>query len=892
MPTGATDQNIAIKIAADVQQAISQLRAVQSELQKTGAAAQSAGRGAGDLNAALGGSKSAQATAQAAAAKTTDALNDVGEAATSAGLNVGKLGTAFGRVAGNLATGNVKGAALSMKGVGTAAAEAGTGMLGLVGGVTLAVAALGAVAVAFVEGARQSEAFRKSLIATGQSGTITAGQLNDIVDRVGKASGSYASARTALAAFAASGRVSAAQMETATQTAANLATATGDIGEATKTVMTIMTGSAQDIINLTTQYHFLTAAQVDHIQQLFAEGQADQARAEALAELSAAAKQRAGEVQESAGIMVRAWNGVTGAIKGMWQALKNVGATKSLQDQLDKAQQVLTNLSTPNSMGIMGTPAQIAAARAQVADLQRQLADQQAAQQRAAKTQADTEASIAAGQRLQQFQSPEEILLQKRKQAAKDLVDYLRSPHTDQEIQAAVEHRNNALDQAQKAYDAATKQPAGPKAPAVDDSALRAAQQAQDALTQSLVQLQAQLSPTAAAWATYNATVAKATEQAALAKGVPGADPAAIEQQRDAVVALAATIRDAAIDKIADQDREAWQKLLDTIGQSVPQMPRALSTLANPIDVGGSNSLLGRSMRDMAAQMDWYGKAQDALAKDRDAALKQYQGDRDKETQIQKNYDEQQEDLAAKHVDAVNKIQQAQYFGELSMASDAFGQLAQVAAQRYGEQSKQYQMLFALSKAFAVAQAAVSLATNVSKASEYGFPQNIPFIIGAFAQGAQIISILAGAQFSGGGGGYAEGGYTGPGGKHQVAGYVHAGEVVWSQSDVRRAGGVHVVESWRRGLPGYAEGGIVSPFAAAPSPAELGFTAPSAPSFKPQDAVAATSPQQQRNAPPVVFLVNSEAEAMERMAKLPAFQKAVVQTVGDNPRTIRTRWGN
>jgi len=78
------------------------------------------------------------------------------------------------------------------------------------------------------------------------------------------------------------------------------------------------------------------------------------------------------------------------------------------------------------------------------------------------------------------------------------------------------------------------------------------------------------------------------------------------------------------------------------------------------------------------------------------------------------------------------------------------------------------------------------------------------------------------AGFGGGGGkskagggilgallGFAEGGYTGPGPKHQPAGVVHAGEVVWSQKDVRRAGGVAAVEAMRLGMRGYAGGGVV-----------------------------------------------------------------------------------
>ncbi|WP_158520510.1 tape measure protein [Wohlfahrtiimonas sp. G9077] len=54
---------------------------------------------------------------------------------------------------------------------------------------------------------------------------------------------------------------------------------------------------------------------------------------------------------------------------------------------------------------------------------------------------------------------------------------------------------------------------------------------------------------------------------------------------------------------------------------------------------------------------------------------------------------------------------------------------------------------------------------------------------------------------------YANGGYTGAGGKYQPAGIVHKGEVVFSQRDVARFGGVAAVERMR--LRGYANGGIV-----------------------------------------------------------------------------------
>lgn len=57
---------------------------------------------------------------------------------------------------------------------------------------------------------------------------------------------------------------------------------------------------------------------------------------------------------------------------------------------------------------------------------------------------------------------------------------------------------------------------------------------------------------------------------------------------------------------------------------------------------------------------------------------------------------------------------------------------------------------------------------------------------------------------------YAVGGYTGAGGKYDPAGIVHAGEIVWSQDDIARWGGVGIVEALRN-AKGYAGGGLVSP---------------------------------------------------------------------------------
>ncbi|MDD3757707.1 MAG: hypothetical protein PHN76_06040 [Advenella sp.] len=80
---------------------------------------------------------------------------------------------------------------------------------------------------------------------------------------------------------------------------------------------------------------------------------------------------------------------------------------------------------------------------------------------------------------------------------------------------------------------------------------------------------------------------------------------------------------------------------------------------------------------------------------------------------------------------------------------------------------------------------------------------------GLFGGGSALGGATAASPYMpvGGWGTFSEGGYTGPGGKYDPAGIVHKGEVVWSQDDVRKHGGVGRVEAMR--LRGYADGGIV-----------------------------------------------------------------------------------
>jgi len=166
------------------------------------------------------------------------------------------------------------------------------------------------------------------------------------------------------------------------------------------------------------------------------------------------------------------------------------------------------------------------------------------------------------------------------------------------------------------------------------------------------------------------------------------------------------------------------------------------------------------------------------------------------------------------HVDRMSAIENAYSVSSLQLQLGYGQQMASSMSSMmgaiFGEKSKAYAAAFAVEKAFAVAQAAIAMGQNIAQASAIGFPQNIPMIAGAMAQGAQIASIIASVAAPTG---YSDGGFTGYGGKFDPAGIVHKGEVVWSQEDIKRWGGVNVVEAMRTSQPpkGYSDGGLVTP---------------------------------------------------------------------------------
>jgi hypothetical protein len=82
-------------------------------------------------------------------------------------------------------------------------------------------------------------------------------------------------------------------------------------------------------------------------------------------------------------------------------------------------------------------------------------------------------------------------------------------------------------------------------------------------------------------------------------------------------------------------------------------------------------------------------------------------------------------------------------------AEQMFGSLAAVAKKYGGEQSATFRTLFAIQKAFAIAEGTLNVASAISNASKVPYPANIPLMIQAAATGAALVAQIAGASYQG-----------------------------------------------------------------------------------------------------------------------------------------------
>ncbi|MFV5311414.1 hypothetical protein VXN68_04235 [Acinetobacter schindleri] len=168
-------------------------------------------------------------------------------------------------------------------------------------------------------------------------------------------------------------------------------------------------------------------------------------------------------------------------------------------------------------------------------------------------------------------------------------------------------------------------------------------------------------------------------------------------------------------------------------------------------------------------------------------------------------WQEHHERMAAIEAD----YQTSSYSLQLSYGQQVTGALSGMFGAMLGESSSAYRALYEAQRSFALAQAGINIWKSASDAyaNEPGTVwQKIAAAAKATLDQGTFVAMIQAATPKG----FANGGYTGHGGKYEPAGVVHKGEGVLTQEEIKALGGPQGFEDLRKSIRrGYATGGLV-----------------------------------------------------------------------------------
>ncbi|MDH0494245.1 phage tail length tape measure family protein [Comamonas aquatica] len=398
MATAGKNMEVALRVHADMAQAVQQLKAVRAELDamrdassKVGTASKSMGQlGTATQTTAKASQTAASAAKQhtTAVRETTDALKAQAAAEKAALAEANKAAAAANKAARTqqnlrknadrmlpaqmtdigvgLATGQSplmvalqQGGQLKdmYGGITPALTAVGKATLALVNPTTVALGAVTALGAAWYQGAKEGEAFTAAILMNGNAAGTTTSQLTSTSQAVGRVTGSYSLAIEATRELAATGRVANAQLSLAAQATVGMAqVGAAAVGDMTAKFAELGKSPVEASRKLNEQYNYLTASVYEQIKALEEQGRKEEAAALAQRTYAQAMTDRVAEVKSQLNALGRAFNWVGEQAGGMWNAMKNIGRASPLADQLAEAQKEYATLVTAanNSSKIAG----------------------------------------------------------------------------------------------------------------------------------------------------------------------------------------------------------------------------------------------------------------------------------------------------------------------------------------------------------------------------------------------------------------------------------------------------------------------------------------------------------------------------------------------------------
>lgn len=207
--------------------------------------------------------------------------------------------------------------------------------------------------------------------------------------------------------------------------------------------------------------------------------------------------------------------------------------------------------------------------------------------------------------------------------------------------------------------------------------------------------------------------------------------------------------------------------------------------------------------RELLAMQNRYLAAQVAAKDNADELLR-----------IERDYLAAKEQLHAEHDIKLVDARQADFENQLQVYSQiagltaqTFDQMTSMLRDSVGESNALYKTMFLAGKAASIAQAIVNTEEGATKALAQGGAYGSILAGVVRATGYASVGMIAAQTIAG----FANGGYTGHGGKYDPAGIVHKGEGVLTQEEVKALGGPQGFEDLRKSIRrGYATGGLAA----------------------------------------------------------------------------------
>lgn len=282
-----------------------------------------------------------------------------------------------------------------------------------------AAGAAALAAVAYSQGAAEMRAYNQAIIMNGNAAGVTASRLDAMARSVSKVAGTQGQAAEALAMLAATGRVSAGQLEQVATVAVRSQRIMGtEVQDTVDKYAALGKEPVRASVALNAKINFLTASVYDQIVALEKQGRTLEAGALAQGRLALVEQERLTKVESQLGSIERGWNAVTLGAGKAWSAMAGIGRGKNIDSEVESVQKDLDRmrqLKANNLLGIQPGEALQLAFGNQTLDQRIAAAEQVLAKMREAKALAD---KMAADEKADAAATESHVAAQAKRDAA------------------------------------------------------------------------------------------------------------------------------------------------------------------------------------------------------------------------------------------------------------------------------------------------------------------------------------------------------------------------------------------------------------------------------------------------------------------------------------------